>query len=249
MLRISLIIAIVAGLAAAVLNFYKVREVMLTTMNERDAERTAKEQALKDLSDTRQTLAKTEEELANTKTKLASTETALKTMTSNFVAKEKEAKELAANLERTRGERDDAQQKLEQWKLTGVTPDQVKKLIIDMKKAEEQRDILIDENKLITKKANELQRKLDEFLNPDRPVELPAGLKGRVVAVDPKFDFVVLDIGGDQGALERGEMLINRNGKLVGKIRIAAVKPTRCIANVLPEWKREDVMEGDQVLY
>jgi hypothetical protein len=46
-------------------------------------------------------------------------------------------------------------------------------------------------------------------------------------------------------------MLINRDGQLVGKVKITAVEPNRSIANVLPEWKQEgnEVMEGDQVFF
>ena len=69
------------------------------------------------------------------------------------------------------------------------------------------------------------------------------------MAVDAKWSFVVLDVGTEQGALERGEMLVNRNGKLVAKIRITTVERNRCIANVLPEWSWSNILEGDQVIY
>ena len=78
---------------------------------------------------------------------------------------------------------------------------------------------------------------------------MPAGLKGTVLAVDPKYNFVVLDIGEDKGALERGEMLVNHSGRLVAKVRISSVEKNRCIANIMPGWGNADVMEGDQVLY
>jgi hypothetical protein len=73
-------------------------------------------------------------------------------------------------------------------------------------------------------------------------------LKGKVVVVDPKFDFIVLDVGESQGVLERGEMLVSREGKLVAKVRVWTVERQRCVANVLPGWKLADVMEGDQVV-
>jgi hypothetical protein len=60
---------------------------------------------------------------------------------------------------------------------------------------------------------------------------------------------VVLDIGEEQGVLENGEMLVNRNGRLVAKVKIKTVERSRSIANVLPGWKLGDVMEGDEVLY
>ena len=44
-------------------------------------------------------------------------------------------------------------------------------------------------------------------------------------------------------------MLVNRNGKLVAKIRIKSVTDDRSIANVLVGWKFDEVREGDQVIY
>ena len=66
---------------------------------------------------------------------------------------------------------------------------------------------------------------------------LPAGLKGKVLVADPKWNFVVLNVGEDQGVLERGELLVNRNGKLVAKVVVRSVQKDRCIANVLPGWE------------
>jgi hypothetical protein len=48
--------------------------------------------------------------------------------------------------------------------------------------------------------------------------------------------------------LENGVMLVNRNGRLVAKVRIRSLQSDRCIANVLSNWKLGDVMEGDQVI-
>jgi hypothetical protein len=69
------------------------------------------------------------------------------------------------------------------------------------------------------------------------------------VAVDPKFNFVVLNIGEEQGAKARGVMMVDHDGKLLGKVRITSVTKTECVANILPDWKRGTIMEGDEVLY
>jgi hypothetical protein len=65
---------------------------------------------------------------------------------------------------------------------------------------------------------------------------------------DPKWDFVVLSVGEDQGVLEDGELLVNRNGRLVAKVRVRSVQKDRSIANVMPGWKLGDVVEGDAVI-
>src|SRR5439155_7644786 len=76
---------------------------------------------------------------------------------------------------------------------------------------------------------------------------LPAGLKGKVVVVDPKYNFVVLDIGANKGVEPRGVLVVSRNSKLVAKVRVASVQPDRSIANIMPGWKLDQPMEGDQV--
>lgn len=248
MLRLSLILTIVAGLAAAGLNFSIVRQKMIDTMNELDETKTNLASREAELAKTKTTLKKTEEDLTATTTKLTKTEGDLKKTRKDLADKTEEANELTENLAKTTAAKDTAEQLVEVWRQLRVTPDQVKKMIVDLDKARDHIAGIEGENALLDKKLKIAQARIDTLVGVERKVEMP-GVKGRVVAVDPKFDFVVIDAGEDRGALEGGEMLVNRNGKLVGKIRIAAVKSKESIANVLPEWKRDEIMEGDQVLY
>jgi dihydropteroate synthase len=112
-----------------------------------------------------------------------------------------------------------------------------------------EKDAYTAENKVILRKNTELVNKIDALIGVQTEVVLPAGLKGKVTAVDPRYDFVVLNIGANQGVLERGKMLVSRAGKLIGKVQIVSVEPDRCIANMLPAYKAGDVTEGDEVLY
>ena len=70
-----------------------------------------------------------------------------------------------------------------------------------------------------------------------------------VLTVDPKWNFVVLDLGADKQMLEGGVLMVHRNSQLVGKVRISEVMPNRCVATVVPGWTLGDIEEGDQVLY
>ena len=97
-------------------------------------------------------------------------------------------------------------------------------------------------------KVNQIQSELDLLTGKKTRVELPPALKGKVIAVDPKYEFVVLDIGLDDGVLARGEMLVNRSGKLVARVRILTAESHRSVANVLSDWKQGEIMEGDVVL-
>ena len=65
---------------------------------------------------------------------------------------------------------------------------------------------------------------------------------------DPKWKFVVLNVGEDQGLLKDGELLVNRDGRLVAKVRVSSVQKDRSVANVMPGWELGEVLEGDQVI-
>ncbi|MDB6059470.1 MAG: hypothetical protein JWO95_3314 [Verrucomicrobiales bacterium] len=248
MLRICLIIVIAAGLGAGALSFFQVKKVMEQTMTERNEQKDAKEKEIAAHTKTKATLAKTQKDLKSTQEELATTRNDLKASVAKVADLEKVNQSLTTNLERTKSERDVAQQTLEQWRILGVDPAGVRKLQADLKATQSKAAAFASENKILNSNIRDLNNELDKYRDPNAIVKLPAGLTGHIVAVDPKYDFVVLDIGKDKGLLERGELLVNRSGRLIGKLKIADVKDHRAIANVLPGWKQQEVMEGDQVL-
>jgi hypothetical protein len=82
----------------------------------------------------------------------------------------------------------------------------------------------------------------------DVPISLPPNLVGKVLQVDPKWEFVVINVGSDQGVLARAEMLVNRGGRLVTKVKIRRVEKDHCIGDIMPGWTLTEVNEGDQVI-
>ena len=66
LLRISLIVAILAGLGAGVVSYLEVSEKIPALAKQRDDEHSAKVTALADLSKTKTELAKTKSDLAQT---------------------------------------------------------------------------------------------------------------------------------------------------------------------------------------
>lgn len=249
LIRICLIIALVAGLAAGVIGYLKVGERLTTTLNERDEERTIKEKTQADLAATNRFLNTTLADLSTTKGELATTASALQNMTAQATEHERRATDLASRLTQITAQRDSAQQELSAWSQTGLSPDQVKGMITDYKRTQEARDTYIAENRILNNNIIRLENELARYRDPDTLPTMPVGLKGSVVAVDPKFDFVVLDIGENQGVKERGELLVNRRGKLVGRVKVSSVEPNRSVANIMPGWKQDEILEGDQVIY
>ena len=109
-------------------------------------------------------------------------------------------------------------------------------------------EALNEEKVVLQHTITRLKTRLAIYEDPDKNITMRADLKGKILVVDPKWDFVVLDIGEDQGIKEDGELLVNRDGKLVAKVKVTSVQKNRCIANVLPGWKLGELLEGDQVI-
>ncbi|HWD17885.1 MAG TPA: hypothetical protein VHB20_01290 [Verrucomicrobiae bacterium] len=246
--RIFLIVAIVAGLAAAGISAYFGRNVMLKTIGERDDYHTQLTAETKAKTEALAKLKKTEGDLKDTTAKLTQTQGELATANGRVTDLETQNKDLTTTLTRTRADRDTAQQELDKWRQIGLQPEQVKAVIANLASTQKERDQYIAENKIIVAKANELQRELDALRGPAETVLEPAGLRGHILSVDPKFGFVVLDIGSDNGLLERGEMLVDHGGQFVGKVRIVSVAKNRAIANILPNWTKGDINEDCRVI-
>lgn len=247
-MRICLIVAIIAGLAVGILNFIYVKEKITTLQANLKTETEAHQKFEKDYRVTKKDLDKTTAELKQTKTTLEATTAAKDKAEADLVAQTKRADKLNEDLTKTRQERDSAQADLAAYKATGVTPQQIVGMNAKVKDLQDNLAVAGTENKVLLQELRKVKTELAVYRDPNFFVPLPAGLKGKVLVADPKWNFVVLSVGEDQGVLERGELLVNRNGKLVAKVVVRSVQKDRCIANVLPGWELGEVMEGDQVI-
>lgn len=249
LLRISLIFAILTGIGTIVLTHLKTREHLKTIIAARnDFEDKMKKQTARankaesDLAKTRDTLnttsntlVKTEEELNGTKQQLATTQDGLNKTRTELAKSIETRKELEATLSK--------------WDQLGVTPEQVRETIARLKVQQDAIAALEDEKGILSRRVTELTNKLMLLTGPeDYVVPLPAETKGTVVAVDPKWNFVVLNLGETNKMLEGGVLMVHRDSKLVGKLRIREVLPKTSIATVLPGWSLADVEEGDIVI-
>jgi hypothetical protein len=248
LIRISLIVAILAGLAVGGLNFVKVKEKITTLQADRDNEKKMKEEAQTELASTKKELNSTTAKLKQTETELAATKEERDTAVNSLAEKTKLADKLKDDLDKTSKSLGESNAKLEAYRLAGLEPEQ----IVAIKK---QFNGLQEENGLLARKIKDrdvnikkLENELAFYKTPDYVVPLPEGLKGKIVVTDPKWNFVIVDVGQDQDVLEQGELLVNRNGKLVAKIKVRSVQKDRSVANVLPGWQLGEIMEGDQVI-
>ena len=80
-------------------------------------------------------------------------------------------------------------------------------------------------------------------------VPLPTGLTGKVLAVDRTWNFVVLDIGRQNGVLLGGKLVVGRGEKSVGKVKIVQMLPDKSIADIIKvNDPKMPVQVGDGVL-
>src|SRR6266513_1288034 len=78
-----------------------------------------------------------------------------------------------------------------------------------------------------------------------------AGVHGAVLAYNQAYNFVVLNLGARNGVEPNSEMLVLRDGTLIGKIRISSVEPATAIGDIMSNGlaRGVQVQPGDSVIY
>lgn len=250
LLRICLIIAILAGAGVIAISQLQVRPHIEGIIAEREQQRDRGNKLDVALKDKSKKLADTENVLTTTKRTLEDTQGQLTVANGKIEEQGRRVNTLQENLDKAQNELNSSKQKLAQWEVLPITPDQVKGLIKSEKELKLANEVLESEKKILQREYKVTKAELDRYKQgSEAVVELPAGLKGKILVVDPKWNFVVLDFGAKEGALPNGVMMVSRDSKLVAKIKISSVEQERCIANIMPGWKLTDVMEGDLVIY
>jgi hypothetical protein len=246
MLRICLVLVIVVALAALGVS-QKVATTLDATKQELDSTRTTLSRTQAELTAARNDERDARLLAEDLRTQLETAELAHEEAQARASQQQNRADDLESRLNDALRSRNEAQGRLAEWDALGTTPQQVAAVLVENERLNVDMSALSQENLVLQREVLRLESRLAYYEGEDVKVVLPAGLKGKVLAVDPKFEFVVLDIGGDNGVLERGEMLVSRSGKLVAKVRIMSVRSSTSVANVMADWKQADIMEGDLV--
>jgi hypothetical protein len=247
LIRISLIVAIVAALAAGALSFTQVRGKINTLISQREGYHTERDQARTELAGTKKTLASTQDTLKQTQQDLATAKKVRDDAVAKAATESKRADDLSEKLTKAAADRDKAQGELAAYTDSGLTAKEVGDLNRSLKNAKSAIDAMNEEKVLMSRTIDRLKNQIAEIMGTNNVVTMRADLRGRIVAVDPKWDFVVLNIGDGQGVKDDGELLVSRDGKLVAKVIVRSIQKDRCIANIVPGWKLGDVIEGDEV--
>ena len=183
-----------------------------------------------DLENTRQDLENTRAELESTKAQLEDARTQIVQLNETIRAKDQELEEksnVIAGLED------------EKASLTAQVADlnaQIAGLQDQLAQLEEDKSVL------------EVQlEKCDKELHKE--ITMKPGTTGTIVYANKDWNFVVIDIGSNDGVQATAEMIVHRGDDMVGKIKISAVRDNVSIAEVLPDYQKATVKEGDHVLF
>ncbi len=198
----------------------------------------AAQNTYQELQDTIQDLANTRLDLEQTRSELARTRNDLEAANERVARLDREVQEQRAELaqqsdqiNRLERERSSLQARLDDLEIElSQERDRARELEINLAEAEDE------------------IRQLSEELYPEI-VETPEGLTGRILVVNPEWNFVILDIGREHGLGREIEMLVHRDDELIGKVRISKVEHEMAIAEILGDWQQQPIREGDHVLF
>lgn len=164
------------------------------------------------------------------------------------------ADEHLANLNQATADLVESRQISERWRQFEMeygTRDSIRQRLATLEGVTNERDNFILENGILLGRIEKLSVELSRYTGTSVKVSLPPDLAGKVTAVDAQYDFVVLDVGEDQGVREHGEVLVGRgagaDAQLVGRLRILSVEKSRSIANIMPDYKTGEIQTGDYV--
>lgn len=194
-------------------------------------------------------LNNTRSELADTKTMLANTRETLQITSNDLVVARHTIEDQNATIEArnaTINEKEVAIQKLEKEKTD---------LLANVETLKQQTDDLETENRDLTDANAVLQAKvmdLDKMVNPElRKAALPKGQLGSVTLVNPEWNFVIMRLSPEitKNITPNLELLIHRNDRLVGKVRVQTMVDNLAVAEIVSDWQQMPCEKGDYVMY
>jgi chemotaxis protein histidine kinase CheA len=124
---------------------------------------------------------------------------------------------------------------------------QLQKAQTELAEANQVRITLEEQKRAAEDKIAAAEQKVREYQGPITR----AGLTGKVLAYNPGWNFVVLNIGDRAGVKANTQMLVLRGGQPIAKVRVTSVEPATAIADVLPGTiaRGQSVQPGDTVVY
>ncbi len=113
--------------------------------------------------------------------------------------------------------------------------------------AEHEKSLLAEKMAAVRERASQLEEEKKRRAIAHGKV----GVRGKILAVNQAYNFVVLNLGGRNGVEPYSEMLIVRDGTFIAKIRISSVEPATAIGDIITSTlaRGVQVQPGDIVIY
>jgi hypothetical protein len=160
----------------------------------------------------------------------------------------KDQDDLKAAVQEAKANTEKATEALKQFTdaLGNVSPEDakamIKKLQDDKTAAETEQKILADQLQALTKQIADIKEAMNK--GPDK---MSPGISGKVTFVNHAWNFVVLDVGLSNGVIPKGELIVYRGNRFLGKVKVTSVEDHTAVADILPDIKG-DIQMGDSVL-
>ncbi len=259
MAKISLVIAIVVTLLTAGLAFMTKTKVDDLQGNLKNT-KTALDTTTKTLKKTDADLKKTTEDLAVANKDIEDKKTQIGSLTTERDGLAKEKMDLATQIADKEKALADANGQLTkiQDQFKGINIDdlnnQIKKNADDLAKATAE---LAEKEQVITSLNNKVREESATAATANAQVKRYKdgialnSFTGKIMAVNPGWNFVVVNVGDKEGATVNTPLIVMRNGQNIGKLKITSVDPTTSIADVIPGsmGRGQAVQPGDQVVF
>jgi hypothetical protein len=251
MAKYLLIAAVVISLVTAGLGYKNystlsaTKEELASTSNTLLTTKKSLDTATKDLASTKTTLTATTTDKEKLTADLAAAQSDLSTAKSQAAEAQKASTDKDAQIATLTAERDKAVSDLVKVGDTQAPP-----VAADNPQIKEQETLIASLQEKL--KDNEAQMVEVRKREDDRKKnQMREGLEGRVLAVNPAWNFVVLSIGDKQGVVNNAELLLKRGGQYLGKVRITSVEPSTSIADIVANTLPSGVavQPGDSVIF
>ena len=193
-----------------------------------------KETLSTELSATREAVTKAKEEVTAAQEKITAAEAELTQLKADAEAKDTRIAELEQQ----------AAPAADTAAADGPPTEELQARVTELETVNQQ---LQDQNTGLTAQISELRRKED---SRQKGLMKP-GISGTILAVNQAWNFVVLSLGDRQGVVPNAEMLVQRDGRFLGRIRVTSVEPSTSIADILVRTvpRGFSIMPGDRVVY
>lgn len=197
-----------------------------------------------ELNNTYEDLKRTTDELTETKEELAATKNELEAANQKIV-------QLNETIVQKDAEIAQAQTRIESLgqQVAGLES-QVADLQGQIAKVQEEKHELNDKIAELEQDIKSIEADLATCKGSDG-IEQPMkkGLAGKIVLVNPDWNFVVVDVGMEEGAMINGVFLVHRKDQLIGKVRVSSMTRNLALAEIMNDWQLEPFKEGDRIVH